>query len=73
MENYIPYGEQWKNELMKLPKVHIISLYRMVCLAMKESEEEVKRLKTLLDQAFPEKEKKENGQKKKEKKNLQEK
>lgn len=23
---------------MKLPKVHIISLYRMVCLAMKESE-----------------------------------
>jgi hypothetical protein len=36
----------------------------MVCLALKESEAEVKRLKTLLFQIIPEKEKKENGEKK---------
>ena len=35
---YIPFGEEWKNELIKLPKIAIIALYRNLCL--KESEPE---------------------------------
>jgi hypothetical protein len=35
-EEYVPYGEEWKNELMNLPKVHIIALYRAACLALHE-------------------------------------
>lgn len=35
-ENYEPFGEEWKNELMKLPKIMIINLYRNVCLEMDE-------------------------------------
>jgi hypothetical protein len=55
-ENYIPYGEEWKNELMKLSKVHIISLYRMVCLALKEDEEKIKshQVEPLSKEAIPE-------------------
>ena len=44
-QGYIPYGEQWRDELRKLTKEHIISLYRMVCLSMKEAEAEIKILK----------------------------
>jgi hypothetical protein len=35
-DNYIPFGEEWKNELMKLPKIMIINMYRNVCLEMDE-------------------------------------
>jgi len=37
-EKYQPYGEEWKNELMKLPKIMIINLYRNVCLEKDELE-----------------------------------
>jgi hypothetical protein len=59
-DNYIPYGEEWKNELMKLSKVHIISLYRMVCLACKEFESELALFKKKLVESIesPEAEKK---------------
>lgn len=35
-EEYIPFGEEWKNELMKLPKIGIIALYRSLCLKEQE-------------------------------------
>jgi len=35
-KEYVPFGEEWKNELMKLSKIHIISLYRMVCMERDE-------------------------------------
>ena len=38
-KEYEPYGEEWKDELMKLPKIHIISLYRAVCLELQESKQ----------------------------------
>jgi len=34
--NYQPYGEEWKNELMKLPKVMIINMLRNACLERDE-------------------------------------
>lgn len=37
-ENYIPYGEEWKNELMKLPKKFIINMLRNKCLENDELE-----------------------------------
>lgn len=37
-EEYIPFGEKWKNELMKLPKIGIIALYRSLCLKEQERE-----------------------------------
>lgn len=40
----------------------------MACLALRESEAEVKRLKSILFQLTPKKEKKENGEKKEKKK-----
>jgi len=35
-ENYEPFGEEWKNELMKLPKIMIINMYRNSCLELEE-------------------------------------
>jgi len=35
-KEYVPFGEEWKNELMQLSKIHIISLYRMVCMERDE-------------------------------------
>ena len=35
-KEYIPYGEEWKKELMKLPKINIIALYRSLALAHQE-------------------------------------
>ena len=35
-EAYVPYGEEWKNELMKLSKIHIISMYRSTSMALQE-------------------------------------
>ena len=34
---YVPYGEEWKNELMKMPKVVIINMYRNACLELEEN------------------------------------
>lgn len=31
-EEYTPFGEGWKNELMKLSKQEIIHLYRIKCI-----------------------------------------
>ena len=36
-ENYQPYGEEWKDELMKLPKIMIINMYRNACLELEEA------------------------------------
>jgi hypothetical protein len=36
-EEYTPYGEEWKNELMKMPKIMIINMYRNVCLELEET------------------------------------
>ena len=35
-ENYIPFGEEWKAELMKMKKIHIIAMYRSLCLTLQE-------------------------------------
>jgi len=35
-KEYIPFGEEWKDELMKVSKQHIISLYRSACLSLEE-------------------------------------
>lgn len=35
-EDYEPFGEEWKDELMKLPKIMIINMYRNVCLELEE-------------------------------------
>jgi hypothetical protein len=35
-KEYISYGEEWKDELMKLPKIMIINMYRNVCLEKDE-------------------------------------
>jgi hypothetical protein len=43
-ENYIPFGEEWKDELMKLPKIMIINMYRNVCLELDELREQAKSL-----------------------------
>jgi len=39
---YIPYGEEWKKELMKLSKIHLIALYRKRCLEYNELEENLR-------------------------------
>lgn len=38
-ENYEPFGEEWKNELMKLPKIMVINMYRNMCLEYEELQE----------------------------------
>jgi len=38
-EEYQPFGEEWKNELMKMPKIQIIALYRQLALAHQELEQ----------------------------------
>ena len=35
-ENYIPYGEEWKTELMKMTKKDLIAIYKMSCVKNKE-------------------------------------
>lgn len=35
---YEPFGKEWEDYLMKLPKKHIIDLYRRVCLEKKDGE-----------------------------------
>ena len=35
-KHYEPFGEEWKDELMKLPKIMIINMYRNVCLEKQE-------------------------------------
>ena len=35
-EEYQPFGEEWKNELMKMPKIQIIALYRQLALEYQE-------------------------------------
>ena len=37
-KEYVPYGEEWKDELMKLPKVFIINMLRNKCLECNELE-----------------------------------
>jgi hypothetical protein len=41
-ENYEPYGEEWKDELMKLPKIMVINMYRNMCLERDELEKAYK-------------------------------
>lgn len=36
VKNFQPFGEKWKDELMKLPKIMIINMFRNVCLEMDE-------------------------------------
>ena len=36
--DYVPYGEEWKNELMKLPKIQIIAFLRAARLEINEAE-----------------------------------
>ena len=31
-DTYCPYGEEWKKEIMKLPKKTIVDFYRNVCI-----------------------------------------
>ena len=38
-EEYQPFGEEWKNELMKMPKIQIIALYRQLALEYQEYKE----------------------------------
>ena len=38
-EDYEPFGEEWKNHLMKLPKIVIINMFRNVCFEKQELEE----------------------------------
>jgi len=38
-EEYVPFGEEWKNELMKLPKIQIIAFLRAARLEIEESKE----------------------------------
>ena len=30
-ENYIPFGEEWKKEMSKMPKAHIIQMFANLC------------------------------------------
>jgi len=41
-EEYQPFGEEWKNELMKMPKIQIIALYRQLALAHQELQQHAK-------------------------------
>ncbi len=38
-ETYQPYGKKWKDEMMRLPKIQIIAMFRMVCLERDEAYE----------------------------------
>ena len=38
-ETYQPYGKKWKDEMMRLPKIQIIAMFRMVCLERDEANE----------------------------------
>jgi hypothetical protein len=44
-EDYIPFGEQWKDTLRKETKEFIITLYRNVCIKLQDAEEKIKILK----------------------------
>ncbi|MBW1612424.1 MAG: hypothetical protein JRJ57_00285 [Deltaproteobacteria bacterium] len=48
-EDYQPYGEEWKNELMKMPKIQIIALYRQLALEHQELKAELEKKKYLPD------------------------
>ena len=37
-EEYVPFGEEWKKELMKIPKRFIIDLYRKGCIKNQQLE-----------------------------------
>lgn len=43
-DDYVPYGDEWVKELMKLPKAHIIGLYKERCLAYNELGEKRRRI-----------------------------
>src|SRR3972149_3293034 len=36
-EEYEPFGEEWEAHLTKLPKKHLIDLYRKICIKQQES------------------------------------
>lgn len=42
MENYVPFGEEWEKEMMKLPKKFIVEMYRKVCMEKQQAKEMVK-------------------------------
>lgn len=31
-ENYVPFGEEWEAELLKLPKKQLVAMYRNACI-----------------------------------------
>lgn len=35
-DDYIPFGEEWEKEIMKMPKKYIIGMYRANCIRNKE-------------------------------------
>ena len=41
---YIPFGEEWKNELMKLPKIQIIAFLRAARLELDERASQSKQI-----------------------------
>lgn len=36
-ENYVPYGEEWKKEMMKIPKASLIDLLKHALVEKKQS------------------------------------
>jgi len=45
---YQPFGEQWKEEMMKISKIEIINMYRCVCLEYDELQQAYRKLKEKL-------------------------
>lgn len=41
-DNYIPCGDEWKKEVMKMTKKDIVEMLARVCLELKETKRQLK-------------------------------
>lgn len=48
-DNYIPFGEEWKKEVMKAPKSFITDQFRYACLKLQEKDARIKYLEKELE------------------------
>lgn len=43
-KKYVPFGDEWRNEVKKLPKDFIIDQWKESCIKVQELEEKIKYL-----------------------------
>jgi hypothetical protein len=48
-DNYIPFGEEWEKEIMKMNKKFIVEMLKVQCLRNQNNRENLKKIEALCD------------------------